>query len=122
MEVEKCKRSYDLPKRLIDYFKYWCRPGQDYNPKVAGAILLYMCLPADFREHCSKMAYLKDPDRAISELKHCISVKPKNEEEDSILGGFVGGQWEFYKDTLLNIECLFTDSGYGLAGGVIWKF
>jgi len=43
-------------------------------------------------------------------------------EEDSILGGFVGGQWEFYKDTLLNIECLFTDSGYGVAGGVIWKF
>lgn len=43
-------------------------------------------------------------------------------EQDSIIGGFVGGQWEFYKQTLLNIECLFADSGYGIAGGIIWKF
>jgi hypothetical protein len=68
MEVEISKKSYYLPKKLMDSFAQWCKPGRDYSPKIAGAIFFYMQLPADLREACEKAAYSDDIKKAVRSL------------------------------------------------------
>jgi hypothetical protein len=68
MEVEISKKSYYLPKKLMDSFAQWCKPGRDYSPKIAGAIFFYMQLPADLREACEKAAYSGDIAEAVKSL------------------------------------------------------
>ena len=57
MEVKISKKSYYLPVILVEIFKKWCKPGRDYSPKVAGAMLYYMSLSPDTREACEKAAH-----------------------------------------------------------------
>ncbi len=71
MEAKISKKSYYLPEILMDIFKEWCRPGRDYSPKIAGAILHYMALDPATREFCEKQAYGKKESiiKAIDHLK-----------------------------------------------------
>lgn len=57
MEVKISKKSYYLPVNLVEIFKKWCKPGRDYSPKLAGAMLYYMSLNPDVREACEKAAH-----------------------------------------------------------------
>lgn len=68
MPVEICKKSYYLPKNLMDSFADWCKPGRDYSPKIAGAIFYYMQLPANIREICEKAAYSQDINEELKKL------------------------------------------------------
>jgi hypothetical protein len=70
MEVNISKKSYYLPDILIDLFREWCKPGRDYSPKVAGAILYYMSLNAAIREECEKAAHgdLRQIKKTIAKL------------------------------------------------------
>lgn len=57
MEAKISKKSYYLPDILVEKFRKWCKPGRDYSPKVAGAMLYYMSLTPDKREACEKAAH-----------------------------------------------------------------
>jgi hypothetical protein len=57
MEAKISKKSYYLPDILVEKFRKWCKPGRDYSPKVAGAMLYYMSLTPDIREACEKAAH-----------------------------------------------------------------
>lgn len=84
MKAEISKKSYYLPKILIDLFKEWCKPGRDYSPKIAGAILYYMSIEPNIRNDCEKIAY-SDADnikKAIDKLSR--KPKPKPMEENRI--------------------------------------
>jgi hypothetical protein len=68
MSQKNVQRTYYFPKKLMDFFTEWCKPSKSYSPKIAGAILFYMQLPADIREACEKAAYKDDIKKAIRDL------------------------------------------------------
>jgi hypothetical protein len=68
MEAKITKKSYYLPDALTEFFKVWCKPGRDFSPKVAGAILYFMSLPPAIREKCEKLAYSEDIQAAIAQI------------------------------------------------------
>lgn len=68
MDSETKQKSYYLPVVLAEYFKIWCKPGRDYSPKVAGALLYFMTLPPDIRQKCEKLAYSDDIKTVIDQL------------------------------------------------------
>jgi len=63
------KNSYYLPKNLMVFFRDWCFPSKNYSPKVAGAILFFMSLPASVREAAEKSAFETDIENALKTIK-----------------------------------------------------
>ena len=43
-------------------------------------------------------------------------------EEDSAFGGYVGTQIDLAENTALNVEGQLTGGGWGIGGGIVWKF
>lgn len=62
------KRNYYLPESLVSYFTKWSKPGRDYSPAVAGAMLIWMSLDAALREDAKKLAQQKDIRAAITSI------------------------------------------------------
>lgn len=91
MEAKISKKSYYLPDILVNLFKEWCKPGRDYSPKIAGAILYYMSLEPNVRDLCEKAAYGTEADikKKIKALKLPYDI---NDPSSSI--AFVNAQTE----------------------------
>ena len=69
MEVKCTKKSFYLPDPLYDFFRVWCKPGRNYSPKAAGAILFYMALSPDTRDQCEKAAHRGDIEQLVGAIK-----------------------------------------------------
>lgn len=78
------KKTYYLPEKLTDYFVQWAKPGRDYSPKVAGAILYYLTLPADLREICEQLAYTGNIKQAIKKLQSLESDSTAQEFREGL--------------------------------------
>lgn len=72
MQENIYKRTYFLPKNLMNWFTEWCNPGRDYSPKIAAAIAVFMKLPPDLREMAEKIAYKEDIEHALFDLEREI--------------------------------------------------
>lgn len=70
-EKKIVKRTYYLPKNLMDSFKLW-KPGRDYSKKVSGAIFFYMFLGGNTREFCEKLASSESIDKSLTEFSHLL--------------------------------------------------
>lgn len=76
------KRTYHLPKPLMDFFAEWCKPGRDYSTKVSGAILHYMSLEPNTRRSCEESAFqLKDKKDIKAEVENLASSRFRSEKE-----------------------------------------
>lgn len=61
------KRAYYLPSDLVYYFKNWSKPGRNYSPSIAGAMLVWMALPPDFREFAKKLSAKTNVKQAVEQ-------------------------------------------------------
>jgi len=64
MTEGRIKKTYHLPEKLTESFAEWCKPGRDYSPKVAGAMLVWMTLAPAVREQVVRLAYSDGIDAA----------------------------------------------------------
>jgi len=107
MQGEIAKKSYYLPKNLMDLFASWCKPGRDYSPKIAGAILLYMNIKADIREACEKVAYSNDIKTAMAEIsKKITNTEPSEIFNPTILDSEPSPVTTTLNESIQTIFCL----------------
>ncbi|KKK86246.1 hypothetical protein LCGC14_2765160 [marine sediment metagenome] len=71
--VDTGKKTYLLPKKLAKIFGEWCKPGRDYSPKVAGAILVWMTLEPATREQIIDLAYSDNIEKATKKAKDILT-------------------------------------------------
>jgi hypothetical protein len=83
MEEKISKKSYYLPNQLMYFFVEWCKPGRDYSPQIAGAILLWILTAPSLREKFRKLAYSNDVKKALQEAGELIR---KNISDSFITG------------------------------------
>ena len=70
--AEPTKKTYYLPKKLSEVFAKWCKPGRDYSPKIAGAMLAWMTLEPAAREKIVGLAYSDNLKKAAIEAKKVL--------------------------------------------------
>jgi len=94
MTEKTSKRSYYLPQSLVKYFTDWCKPGRDYSPAVAGAILIWMSLPPDIREKARQAAHEPDIEKSIAAIKKDLAASFHTYNVNRWLTGLNPDQYE----------------------------
>jgi len=72
MADQTVKRGYAIPAKLAARFRSWCKPGRELGSNVAGAMVVWMTLPADIREQAEKAAYADDLNAGVGELHKAL--------------------------------------------------
>jgi hypothetical protein len=66
--------------------------------------------------------HIIDGDADLKSIDGWSGTVSTDLEEDSAFGGYVGTQIDLDTNTALNIEGQFTGGGWGVGGGIVWKF
>lgn len=101
MSEKNSKKSYYLPDTLMNCFAEWCKPGRDYSPSVAGAVLIWMVLPPDIREMARKAACEPDIKKSLSFIKKELA---ESLHKKSINRWIAGLNYEQYEALVSNVN------------------
>jgi len=69
MDKKIIKRGYNFTEELIKEWERFHRPSKDFSPSAAGALLVWMSLPSEFREEIRQLAHEPQVRKNIAVVK-----------------------------------------------------